>query len=70
MLSRTCELELALTLPPSSSSDPAYFRPSSSHKNVENWILRLSNLKRLYVLVIRYFECVALRLPSCPKCHF
>ena len=46
-------------------SDPAYFRPlsaSSTSSNqkalTENWVLRFNNLKRLYKLLIRYFECV------------
>lgn len=48
---------------PSFRSDPAYFSPlSSSTSNSkalsENWVLRFNNLKRLYKLLIRYFECV------------
>jgi hypothetical protein len=45
-------------------SDPVYFSPlSSSSSNPkalsENWVLRFNNLKRLYKLLIRYFECVS-----------
>lgn len=45
-------------------SDPAYFRPggapstASQKALADNWVLRFNNLKRLYKLIIRYFECV------------
>lgn len=41
-------------------SDPDYFRSVSSASNgsnlAANWVLRFNQLKRLYKLIIRYFE--------------
>ncbi|SCZ96335.1 BZ3500_MvSof-1268-A1-R1_Chr8-2g10125 [Microbotryum saponariae] len=57
----------ALTFSPPSFSDPAYFRPlatTTKQKTLsENWVLRFNNLKRLYKLLIRYYEDV-LRSPT------
>lgn len=43
-------------------SDPAYFRQLTTASNAkalaENWVLRFNHLKRLYKLLIRYFEYV------------
>lgn len=61
-----CQDRLADPIPHLSLNhrDPAYFRPfsaataSNQKALAENWVLRFNNLKRLYKLLIRYFEYV------------
>jgi hypothetical protein len=52
---------------PSLHSDPDYFSSligenggTSANALSDNWILRFNYLKKLYRLIVRYFECVML----------